>query len=44
MTVAERNPARRVRLRVEEDLGVDDVLRVGLPEVGRRQVVEVLLP
>ena len=39
----ERNPARRVGLRVEEDLGVDDVLGVRLAEVRHREVVEVLL-
>jgi len=33
----------RVGLRIEEDLGVDDVLRAGLAEVGHGEVVEVSL-
>ena len=43
ITVSNGDPARRVRLRVEEHLGVDDVLRAGLAEVRHREVVEVLL-
>ncbi len=39
----ELDAARGVGLGVEEDLGVEDVLRPGLLEVGPRQVVEVLL-
>ena len=39
----EADPAAGVRLRIEEDLGVYDVLGAGLAEVGHGQVVEVLL-
>ena len=39
----EADPAAGVRLGIEEDLGVHDVLGVGGAEVGHGQVVEVLL-
>ena len=39
----ERDAALGVRLRVEEDLGVDDVVGRGAAEVRHRHVVEVLL-
>ena len=39
----EADPAAGVGLGIEEDLGVDDVLRAGGAEVGHGQVVEVLL-
>jgi hypothetical protein len=39
----EGNPARRVGLRIEEDLGVDDVLGMSLLKVRHGEPVEVLL-
>lgn len=38
-----RHAPRRMGLRVEEDLGMDHVLRVGARQVGPGQVVEILL-
>jgi hypothetical protein len=40
---SERDPARSVSLRIEEDLGVHHVLGVSLREVRHREVVEVAL-
>ena len=40
---ADRHAARGVRLRIEEDLGVDDVVGRGALEIGAGEVAEILL-